>query len=152
MAKEITSYRFDNETLFKLEELTNYYKKNDKKTNKSLVIKQSDTLLRSSGRPLDINRSKIEYNILKTQYEIYPGSVPKVYYYDEEKSMIIMEDISSYKNLREELSKGNIYSHLSDSLSEFLAKTLLPTTDLVISRKEKKANVKKYTMNSVREF
>ena len=26
MAKEITSYRFDNETLFKLEELTNYYK------------------------------------------------------------------------------------------------------------------------------
>ena len=117
----------------------------DKKTNKSLVIKQSDTLLRSSGRPLDINRSKIEYNILKTQYEIYPGSVPEVYYYDEEKSMIIMEDISSYKNLREELSKGNIYSHLSDSLSEFLAKTLLPTTDLVISRKEKKENVKKYT-------
>lgn len=117
----------------------------NKKTNKSLVIKQSDTLLRSSGRPLDINRSKIEYNILKTQYEIYPGSVPEVYYYDEEKSMIIMEDISSYKNLREELSKGNIYSHLSDSLSEFLAKTLLPTTDLVISRKEKKENVKKYT-------
>lgn len=117
----------------------------DKKTNKSLVIKQSDTLLRSSGRPLDINRSKIEYNILKTQYEIYPGSVPEVYYYDEEKSMIIMEDISSYKNLREELSKGNIYSHLSDRLSEFLAKTLLPTTDLVISRKEKKENVKKYT-------
>ncbi|MFR4764293.1 MAG: S-methyl-5-thioribose kinase, partial [Anaerococcus obesiensis] len=37
----------------------------NKKTNKSLVIKQSDTLLRSSGRPLDINRSKIEYNILK---------------------------------------------------------------------------------------
>ena len=35
MAKEITSYRFDNETLFKLEELTNYYKKKDKKTNKS---------------------------------------------------------------------------------------------------------------------
>ena len=32
MAKEITSYRFDNETLFKLEELTNYYKKKDKKT------------------------------------------------------------------------------------------------------------------------
>lgn len=38
MAKEITSYRFDNETLFKLEELTNYYKKNDKKTNKSKVL------------------------------------------------------------------------------------------------------------------
>lgn len=117
----------------------------DKETNNSLVIKQSDTLLRSSGRPLDINRSKIEYNILKTQYEIYPGLVPEVYYYDEDKSMIIMEDISSYKNLREELSKGNIYNHLSDNLSEFLAKTLLPTTDLVISRKEKKENVKKYT-------
>ena len=38
MAKEITSYRFDNETLFKLEELTNYYKKNDKKTNKSKAL------------------------------------------------------------------------------------------------------------------
>ena len=38
MAKEITSYRFDNETLFKLEELTNYNKKKDKNTNKSKVL------------------------------------------------------------------------------------------------------------------
>ena len=116
----------------------------DEKNGKSLVIKQSDTYLRSSGRPLDIYRSKIEFKALEIEYDLYPGSVPKLYKYDEEKSLVVMEDISAYKNLREELTKGNIYDHLPESLSEFLARTLLPTTDYVISRKEKKDRVKKF--------
>ena len=33
-------------------------------TGKSLIIKQADTVLRSSGRPLDMHRNKIEAEIL----------------------------------------------------------------------------------------
>lgn len=117
----------------------------DINSKKSLVVKQADVLLRSSGRPLDIYRSKIEAEVLKLENVLSPGSVPEVYYYDEEKSLIIMEDISGYKNLRMELLNGIIYNHLSDSLADFLGKTLMPMTDLVISREEKKKNAKKFT-------
>ena len=117
----------------------------DKLNNKSVVVKQSDTLLRSSGRPLDIYRSKIEAEVLKIENDLSPGSVPEIYHYDEEKALIVMEDISDYKNLRKEFLEGNIYNHLADSFSEFLADTLIPTTDLVISRAKKKERAKKFT-------
>ena len=49
----------------------------------SVIVKQADRLLRSSGRPLDTYRSKIEARILHLEGELAPGYVPKVYYYDE---------------------------------------------------------------------
>ena len=36
-----------------------------KESGRSVIIKQADKLLRSSGRPLDITRSKIEAEILR---------------------------------------------------------------------------------------
>lgn len=120
------------------------FKVTDSKTGRSLVVKQSDTLLRSSGRPLDIHRSEIEAKVLSLQYELFPGSVPKVFLYDKEKSLIVMEDISAYGNLRKELMDDKIYDHLADSLSDFVSKTLIPTTDLVIDRKEKKQRVREF--------
>lgn len=116
----------------------------DKKDNKSLIVKQADILLRSSKRALDIKRNKLEAKMLENQYKLFPSSVPKVYLYDKEKSLIVMEDISSYKNLRKELIAGKIYGHLPNSLSDFLAKTLIPTTDLVMDRKEKKLLQKEF--------
>ena len=56
-----------------------------------------------------------------------------------------MEDISAYKNLRKELAAGRVYGHLSENLSDFLAQSLLPTTDLVLDRQEKKKQVKFFT-------
>ena len=56
-----------------------------------------------------------------------------------------MEDISAYKNLRKELAAGRVYGHLSENLSDFLAQSLLPTTDLVMDRQEKKKQVKFFT-------
>ena len=116
-----------------------------KTSGKSLVIKQADTLLRSSGRPLDMHRNKIEAEILKIEKSLAPGFVPEIYHYDEAMFALAMEDISAYKNLRKELAEGKIFSALSDELSTFLADTLLPTTDLVIGRAEKKERVKLFT-------
>lgn len=140
---------FDNRVSLKCEEIgdgnINYvFRILDEDSKKSVVVKQSDILLRSSGRPLDIYRSKIESDVLKMEYDILPNSVPKVYYYDEEKALLVMEDISEYKNLRKELLKGKVYAHLSDNISDFLSKTLISTTDLVLDRHEKKDYVKKF--------
>src|SRR5699024_10952993 len=44
-----------------------------------------------------------------------------------------------------EIIEGRIYSDFPENISDFLAKTLLPTTDLVLSRKEKKQRVIDFT-------
>lgn len=154
--KQIIEYLKDNFDFFNKEDdllceeigdgnINYVFKVINPQSGKSLVVKQADVLLRSSGRPLDIYRSKIEAEVLKIQDKLYPGSVPKVYGYDDKKALLIMEDISNYKNLRKELLNENIYESLSDNLSDFLGNTLIPMTDLVISRADKKENVKKFT-------
>lgn len=110
--------------------------------NKSIIVKQSDILLRSSQRPLDTYRSKIEAEILKIQKNLSSKHIPEVYMYDENMNALSMEDISEYKNMRKELIDEKIYINFSDEISLFLANTLLPTTDLVLSRDIKKDYVK----------
>ncbi|WP_312279317.1 S-methyl-5-thioribose kinase [Oscillibacter sp.] len=107
-------------------------------SGRSVIIKQADRLLRSSGRPLDVRRSKIEARALQLEGALAPGLVPKVYHCDETMAVIAMEDISDYHNLRSELAENRIYPHLTEQLSSFLADTLLPSTELVLDRREKK--------------
>ena len=116
-----------------------------KSDGRSLIIKQADRLLRSSGRPLDLYRNKIEAAVLKLEGELAPGLVPEVYFYDETMAATAMEDISAYGNLRRELMSDHVYPHLSKNISSFLADTLLPTTDLVLDAEEKKQRVKFFT-------
>ncbi len=112
---------------------------------RSVIVKQADRLLRSSGRPLDQNRSAIEAAALKVEGELAPGLVPEVYHYDEVMAATAMEDVSSFRNLRLELMDNRVYPHLSENLSTFMADTLLPTTDLVLDAEEKKRRVQFYT-------
>lgn len=113
-------------------------------TKKSVVVKQADSLLRSSGRPLDINRNKIEADILKVQYDLVPEFIPEIYHYDEKMAALTMEDISAFKNLRYELEGQKTFPKLADEISTFLVETLLSTTDLVWNRQDKKTQVKNF--------
>ena len=110
--------------------------------DKSIIIKQADEFLRSSGRALDVYRSKIEAEILKIEYSLSPNHIPKVYSYDENMHALAMEDISDYKNMRKELLEEKEFDNFSDEIALFLSNVLLPTTDLVMDRAEKKDNVK----------
>ena len=116
-----------------------------RKDGRSVIVKQADKLLRSSGRPLDLYRNKIEAETLMLEARLAPKFIPEVYHYDETMAALSMEDISAYKNLRKELAAGRVYDHLSENLSDFLAQSLLPTTDLVMDRQEKKKQVKFFT-------
>ena len=120
------------------------FKVENKIDGKSIVLKQADKLLRSSGRPLDLTRSKIEANILKIENNLAPHFVPEIYFYDEIMCVLAMEDISEYKNLRTELVAGKIFPNFADNISEFLSRTLLLTTDLFMDKFEKKKNVKEF--------
>ena len=112
---------------------------------RSVVIKQADRLLRSSGRPLDQNRSRLEAEALRLQGELAAGLVPELYAYDKTMCTIVMEDISDYRNLRKALADGFLPEHLAENLSDFVAQSLLPTTDLVLDRAEKKRRVQFFT-------
>ncbi|MFK4785800.1 S-methyl-5-thioribose kinase [Fusobacterium sp. MFO224] len=116
----------------------------DETNNKSVVLKQADKFLRSSGRPLDLARSKIEAEILRIEGQYSEKSVPKIYLYDDIMCVIVMEDISEFKNLRKELLKEKIFPNFSDEISSFLVDTLLPTTDLVMNSAEKKEKVQSF--------
>lgn len=120
------------------------FKVENKIDGKSIVLKQADKLLRSSGRPLDLTRSKIEANILRIENNLAPHYVPEIYFYDEIMCVLAMEDISEYKNLRTELIAGKIFPNFADNISEFLSRTLLLTTDLFMNKFEKKKNVKEF--------
>lgn len=117
----------------------------NQKTGRSIVLKQADKFLRSSGRPLDVYRNKIEAEILQWEGELAKGYVPEVYNYDETMCVLAMEDISDYKNMRKELMQGKTFPHFPQWISDFLASTLLPTTDLVFDRHEKKKKVRLFT-------
>ncbi|WP_157150354.1 S-methyl-5-thioribose kinase [Brachyspira sp. SAP_772] len=110
--------------------------------DKSIIIKQADEFLRSSGRALDVYRSKIEAEILKIEYSLSPNHIPKIYSYDENMHALAMEDISDYKNMRKELLEEKQFDNFSNEIADFLSNVLLPTTDLVMDRAEKKDNVK----------
>lgn len=116
----------------------------DEDTQESIIIKQADILLRSSGRPLDIDRSRIEAEALKQQWQLSSGFTPKVYQYDPIMCAIVMEDLSDHQLMRTALLKIQIFPLFAEHISSFLVNTLLPTTDLVMESANKKALVKKF--------
>ncbi|CAH2215068.1 S-methyl-5-thioribose kinase [Tepidibacter aestuarii] len=113
-------------------------------TKKSVIIKHADVVIRSSGNPLDIDRNRIEAEVLMLQSDLAPGLVPKVYKYDPIMCTLSMEDISDHINLRKELLKRKTFPKLADHITTFIVNTLLPTTDLVMNSANKKDNVKKF--------
>ncbi|BBM18422.1 methylthioribose kinase [Enterococcus avium] len=121
------------------------YQVTDRLSQKTVVVKQADKYLRSSGRLLDLSRNRIEAEILEIQNELAPDYIPEVYDYDEIMAAVTMENISDFKNMRYELVDQKIFPNFSEEISDFLAKVLLPTTDLVLTSAVKKTRVKSFT-------
>ena len=92
-----------------------------------------------------MHRNKIEAEILGIEGKLSEGFVPEIYLYDENMYALSMEDISAYKNLRTEMAAGKTFPKLADDIATFMADTLLPTTDLIMNRAEKKEKVKLFT-------
>lgn len=111
---------------------------------KSLILKQTGKTIRTSGNPLDQHRGHIEDRTLEIQRKLSGGQVPEVYDYNETMHVILMENVAAFKNLRYELKREHIFPKFSDQISSFMTNVLLPTTDLVMDRIEKKKMVKDF--------
>lgn len=111
----------------------------DEISGKSIIVKQAGSALRiSKDMKLNIDRGKIEAQILGIQGQFSPGLVPKVYLYDEKMCAIIMEDMIGHETMRTGMVDHHIYPEFAEQISTFLVNSLLMTTDIVVGHKEKK--------------
>lgn len=115
---------------------------NDK--SRSLIIKQADKFTRSSGNPANTDRNRIEAEILKIQRKYAPTHVPEIYLYDPAMCCIVMEDIGDHENLRYAMLERKTFPDFASDIAEFLAETLIRTSDIVLPSKEKKSLVGRF--------
>jgi 5-methylthioribose kinase len=121
------------------------YKVVDAKTGKSLIIKQAGPCARiDENIKVSPDRNRIESNILRIQYKLSEGLVPEVYKYDEIMNCCVMEDLSDHIILRKALIEHKKFPNFAEHITDFLVKTLLLTSDVVINHKEKKSLVKNF--------
>lgn len=109
-----------------------------KESRKSVIIKHADVKIRSSQSPADTDHNRIEAEILKLQGELAPGLVPEVYLYDPVMCCMVMEDLKDYKNMRYEMIAHHAYPSFAEDITTFMARTLILTTDHVLSPEKKK--------------
>ncbi|WP_160032911.1 S-methyl-5-thioribose kinase [Paenibacillus sp. An7] len=118
----------------------------DTNSRNSVIVKQALPYAKIVGEswPLSLDRARIEREVLQEEYRICPGSVPEVYYYDDELALTIMEDLSDHVIMRKGLIEGNHYPLFSKHIGEFMARTLFYTSDLAMDQSLKKEKVKKF--------
>ncbi|HUC94285.1 MAG TPA: S-methyl-5-thioribose kinase [Paenibacillus sp.] len=112
----------------------------DAESGRSLIMKQALPYAKVVGEswPLTLDRARIECEALMVQHRLAPGLVPKVYRYDAELALTIMEDLSDHVIMRRGLIELGRYPRFADDISTFLANTLFYTSDLGMNQQEKK--------------
>lgn len=112
----------------------------DAASGRSLIMKQALPYAKVVGEswPLTLDRARIESEALQLQGSLAEGLVPKVYLYDAELALTVMEDLSDHVIMRRGLMELGRYPHFAEHISTFLANTLFFTSDLGMNQQEKK--------------
>lgn len=125
------------------------YRVTNKDTQKSLIVKQAVPYLRIAGEGFPLSRDRMSYEIRAlTFYEdILEGSVPKVYYADEDMSLVIMQNLSDEIIMRKGLIDRVYYPRFVEDISDFLAKSLFYSSSLYLSSSQKRELIGMFNAN-----
>jgi len=109
-------------------------------SGQSVVVKQALPYLRVAGEswPLTRERMRFETQALLKHNELAPGLAPQVYHFDEEMSLVVMENLSGLEVMRRPLVARKRFPNFADHISTFLARTLFFTSDFYLTGVEKK--------------
>ena len=121
------------------------FRVNNENTGKSIIIKHADTTSRSNATKLDLNHNCIEAELLKYQDSLLPGSVPKVFHYDQTMCCICMEDLKDYENMRQAMVEHKTFPYFVDAITDFMSSTLMRTSDNILPIQQKRKMVQQYT-------
>ncbi|EGA90840.1 5-methylribose kinase [Planococcus donghaensis MPA1U2] len=117
----------------------------DMDSGKSVIIKQAGHTARiSEDFKLSTDRIRIETRALQLAAERTPELVPEIYLFDEVMSCCAMEDLGDFTIMRAALMEHRIFPHFAEHISTYMAENLLPSTDVVMEHKVKKATVKNF--------
>jgi len=102
--------------------------KDDK--GKGIVLKQALPYVRLVGPswPMSPDRARIEYQTTVIHSEAAPHLVPEIYFYDTDRYIIAMEDLSDHKVWRTALINGEINYGAAESVGEYIAKVTFATS------------------------
>ena len=114
-----------------------------------LVVKQALPYVRLVGEswPLPLERSWFEYNALVEQARYAPRLVPKIFHFDRQQAMIVMEYLSPHVIMRKGLIRGIEYPRFAADIAEFLAETLFNTSVLAATAAEHKRRLELFARN-----
>jgi 5-methylthioribose kinase len=114
-----------------------------------LVVKQALPYVRLVGEswPLPLERSWFEYSALVEQSCYAPALTPKIFHFDREQAMIVMEYLSPHIIMRKGLIRGIEYPRFAADIAEFLAQTLFNTSVLAGGAAEHKRRVELFSRN-----
>ncbi|AOY75743.1 S-methyl-5-thioribose kinase [Clostridium formicaceticum] len=115
-------------------------------SSKSIILKQALPYARIVGEamPVTLDRARIESEALMLQGELCPALTPKVYRFDRDLYLTVMEDLSDHIILRKGLIEGKEYPNFAENIGEFMAYTLFFTSDLGMDQVRKKQLQKKF--------
>ncbi len=97
---------------------------------KGIVLKQAIPYVRLVGPswPMSPDRARIEYETTVIHSQAAAHLVPEIYFYDTERFIIAMEDLSDHKVWRTALNNGDINYGSAESVGEYIAKVTFATS------------------------
>ena len=118
----------------------------DLDNDKTVIVKQALPYLRIAGDgwKLTVDRNRIEYETLKLQNKVCPGSVPEIYYHSNDYCLTVMEDLGNMEILRKGLMEMKRFPKFPEQIGKFMARNLFLTSDMGMSPMEKKKIVGKF--------
>ncbi len=116
----------------------------------AVIVKQALPYVRLVGDswPLPLKRAFFEYHALIRQEERAPGLVPKVYHFDEDQALIVMEFLTPHIILRHSLMAGKKHDGLAKVMGKFLGQTMFRGSDLSMDTAKRKADLALFADNA----
>ena len=97
---------------------------------KGIVLKQALPYVRLVGPswPMSPDRARIEYETTTVHSTSAKHLLPEIYFYDAQRYIIAMEDLSDHKVWRTALNEGDFNYGAAESIGEYIARVLFATS------------------------
>ncbi len=113
--------------------------------NRSVLVKQAlPYAWRYPDGNMPVDRQRIEHDILKIEARYCPQQVPKIYAYNPDRHLLVIEYFGQHLMMRHALMQQKRYPLLAQHMGRFMARTLFYTSNLYLSSGDKKAMLPKF--------
>lgn len=105
---------------------------------RGLCVKQAFPYVRMTGEgwPMTPERARHEVEALRTHGALVPDLVPKVFCYDPERYIFVMEDLSDHQVWRTALNKGERHEGAAQAIGRYIGACAFGTSALLLDRNE----------------